>query len=487
MRRYIQSSIEVLERLAQEHWDDAVALAQLVQELAYRSTKRAGELKDRVEARRAELNDLNRNAKGSEPWPPRQKAEPPPWQGTLFPPPHGKPDEVVQTTSANPDNGGETRRGDRVARMRSAQEAKDTPAKWRPDLSRNIQPNWKPSDPTPVRFEKALRLLVQDMKRRRSGAQTVTLEHGQRIRVDGAEFAYRFQWAGDEQLFEGAAAEIIVEGETIPGRIVSVGPTELVVQSERDLGPVIRVCILRIDNTAMLVALADRMAGLAGGSSRQTFNRTDRNTGPFNQALADGVLTNSGPKEAPVVVAAEGLLTDLNDKQREATRAALSLPISYLWGPPGTGKTQTLSAIMRALFVAERRSLVCSNTNQAIDQVLAKLCKELAGDPGDASHVEALRDGWVVRVGAIARDGKLAAWADWVSLDGVAARKTSDLRERLSALEEQALAVERRALPARQILQTFRDLEQAEAAEAAADRSVRAAAAEASKSERSPR
>lgn len=72
-----------------------------------------------------------------------------------------------------------------------------------------------------MRYEKALHLLAQDIKHRRPGAQTVALEDRQRVRLDGAEHAYRFRWQGDEELFEGASVEIIVGGRATPGRIVS--------------------------------------------------------------------------------------------------------------------------------------------------------------------------------------------------------------------------------------------------------------------------
>jgi hypothetical protein len=488
MRPYSQFDIHTLEELAEKHWGDADVLSQLIAELAHHSKKRARELKARVEGRLAELS--RKTECGARPDGPAAAPKPRLCQGTLFAPEPQRPAVGPRAKRADPgdkeeEKDGQSRRPDRVARIRSPQAAKGTRSKWIPEPSKNIKPTWKQSDPAPVRFEKALRLLVQDMKRQHSGAQTITLENGQRIGLDGAEFAYRFRWQGDEELFEGAAVEIILGNRTTPGRIVSLGAAELVIDAERDLGPAIRTCILRVDNTAMLVALADRMAALAGTSSPTTAGRTVRGAGPFNHALADGVLTNSGPKEAPVVPAAEDLLAGLNDKQCAAARAALSLPISYLWGPPGTGKTKSLSAVMRALFAAERRSLVCSNTNQAVDQVLAQLCEELAGkDPSGACRVEALREGWVVRVGAIATDGPLAPWTDWVSLDGVAARKTKELKERLTALEERASAIEHRVLLARQTLQAFGDLEQATAAEATADQALRAAAADASTRQR---
>ena len=47
----------------------------------------------------------------------------------------------------------------------------------------------------------------------------------------------------------------------------------------------------------------------------------------------------------------------------EAVSAAIANDIFYLWGPPGTGKTFTLSKVSDLLFAARKKTLICSNTN----------------------------------------------------------------------------------------------------------------------------
>ena len=46
------------------------------------------------------------------------------------------------------------------AGMRPIEVAKDTPAKWLPELSEDQLATWRSDDPIPVRFERALRLLA---------------------------------------------------------------------------------------------------------------------------------------------------------------------------------------------------------------------------------------------------------------------------------------------------------------------------------------
>ncbi len=53
---------------------------------------------------------------------------------------------------------------------------------------------------------------------------------------------------------------------------------------------------------------------------------------------------------------------------------------SYLWGPPGTGKTTTLGAMLAALMVQypDKRVLLLSTTNTAVDQALIAVDNHLA-------------------------------------------------------------------------------------------------------------
>jgi hypothetical protein len=65
---------------------------------------------------------------------------------------------------------------------------------------------------------------------------------------------------------------------------------------------------------------------------------------------------------------------DLNLRQREAFRKALTVPeLLVVLGPPGTGKTTTITEIVRAAKSAGERVIVCSHSNRAVDNVLEAL------------------------------------------------------------------------------------------------------------------
>jgi hypothetical protein len=62
-------------------------------------------------------------------------------------------------------------------------------------------------------------------------------------------------------------------------------------------------------------------------------------------------------------------ISDLNPKQKEAVRSAFNQPLSVITGPPGTGKTQVVINILANAILHNKKVLVASKNNRAIDNV----------------------------------------------------------------------------------------------------------------------
>lgn len=70
------------------------------------------------------------------------------------------------------------------------------------------------------------------------------------------------------------------------------------------------------------------------------------------------------------------ILNELNPVQRSAVLKALTVnEYLLLRGLPGTGKTQTLTAIIRLHVMMGKSVLITSHTNSAVDNVLMRLMK----------------------------------------------------------------------------------------------------------------
>lgn len=76
-----------------------------------------------------------------------------------------------------------------------------------------------------------------------------------------------------------------------------------------------------------------------------------------------------------------------SDEQKEAIESALNSPVSYIWGAPGTGKTQyVLGYCVYHYIQAKQRIAIFAPTNNSIDQVMRgviRLLKQAGIEYGD--------------------------------------------------------------------------------------------------------
>jgi len=63
-----------------------------------------------------------------------------------------------------------------------------------------------------------------------------------------------------------------------------------------------------------------------------------------------------------------------------AVASALGRDTTFIWGPPGTGKTRTIGKIGEQLARQERSVLLVSHTNSAVDQAVLEIAHELGDD-----------------------------------------------------------------------------------------------------------
>lgn len=83
-----------------------------------------------------------------------------------------------------------------------------------------------------------------------------------------------------------------------------------------------------------------------------------------------------------------------DESQLEAFKAALDKDITFIWGPPGTGKSYTLSAIIMALHKMKgERTAVCCLSNVAVDQLVNKVVDNIKVYEPDIARGEFYRAG----------------------------------------------------------------------------------------------
>ncbi len=117
--------------------------------------------------------------------------------------------------------------------------------------------------------------------------------------------------------------------------------------------------------------------------------------------------------------------SELNASQQRAVQLCSDSNVAFVWGPPGTGKTKTISHIVIELLAQGHRILLTSTTNAAVDQALAIL----------ASHPTA-QD--YMRAGQIVRVGQTSAETFGASLAGVMRRRNAVLHRQLDRFRQRS-------------------------------------------------
>lgn len=82
----------------------------------------------------------------------------------------------------------------------------------------------------------------------------------------------------------------------------------------------------------------------------------------------------------------------LNHSQIKAVEASLNNPLSFIWGPPGTGKTTTIASVIEEHIDSGMRVLLVSHANNAVDEALFKTALNMKG-------TDFYKNGQLIRIG----------------------------------------------------------------------------------------
>lgn len=175
-------------------------------------------------------------------------------------------------------------------------------------------------------------------------------------------------------------ARLTVGNETYDAMVISLEGSEISISVNVDLGSPVRKALLNVEPYFLLEILQRRLEEAANGQIQA------------NSDLALKLFGRSSPKALAISRPAEpALLAELNQEQREAVTRSLGQEITFIWGPPGTGKTRTVGNLVRLLADRGERVLVTSHTNAAVDAAIKPVVQHLP--PQD------VEDGAVVRIG----------------------------------------------------------------------------------------
>ncbi len=266
-------------------------------------------------------------------------------------------------------------------------------------------------------LETALEAVDDEIEAVREQPSHDILFNGERQSYRGeGEYHYRFDTHNASiQYAEVIRAEL--EGKSLEVQPVNMDNGQITLCFPEDFGETINRVELEWENDFVLLKV------------REELTRTreeEETTRERIRALFDPHIEEHA---AIYEVEDEDVLDDemRNEAQREALRKALLNQTLYVWGPPGTGKTATLGFMAVNYLRQDKKVLLASNTNRAVDVGLLNVLQ--AGESLNMQEVTRQS----VRFGEPALDDK---WLLDRTFDNVLEQKEQKRKEKAARLDE---------------------------------------------------
>ncbi|MEU5425273.1 AAA domain-containing protein [Streptomyces olivoreticuli] len=243
--------------------------------------------------------------------------------------------------------------------------------------------------------------------------QKASLSAGRRISTADDRHEYLFDCRKWLDALDGKPALVRASrstGDWAPAEVSRMPDGKVRLVTVTDLGGAPAHVQIREDDAASWRALAERL---------ETVGQPKH---PVREESAGWMLGRGAPKLQNGGTAgrwvADWASLQLNSRQRQAVEQALASEVLFLWGPPGTGKTDVVAHIVEGSYRQDLSVLFLAPTKVAVDQALERICELLSEEGGFA-------DGLVQRAGEITVPSLRDKYGDQVDTERIAARLTA--------------------------------------------------------------
>lgn len=191
-----------------------------------------------------------------------------------------------------------------------------------------------------------------------TGGKKYRIVDGERLVSQNSTYVYSFDTDVELHFSDGTAIKLYLHDTIVPAYIVSCEEFAIVIQAMKFIGEKIESAEFTAEPWQILEALIDRIEEL----------ETKTDSIAYKLACKGQHLAN------PHCGIALGQDTVLKKTSMQ--------PITFVWGPPGTGKTTTLAKVALEYILQEKRVLMLSYSNVSVDGALLKVAGMADYAPG---------------------------------------------------------------------------------------------------------
>jgi ATP-dependent exoDNAse (exonuclease V) alpha subunit len=164
-------------------------------------------------------------------------------------------------------------------------------------------------------------------------------------------------------------------------------PIYLLELSAFDDSDVVTAILRQIGNPKCAIAAPEALAAMGASAAKKIPKGTDFDS-PVAEVLwqanklAAKVVRNDKEVEAIVAFAKTANKYELNASQLDAVRSCAKNQLTIVWGPPGTGKTDTLVAYLHSVIRHEKakKILIAGPNYRTVEELSERLVRNLETD-----------------------------------------------------------------------------------------------------------
>lgn len=249
---------------------------------------------------------------------------------------------------------------------------------------------------------------------RHEGSTQLRIKNGQLLNSVGDVYIYEFALEFFQNIEPYTRVEVRVRSENANGRVIAINDKSIQVELDKNIGATIPEARLIISSYYLLQLLYEKLKKVHDGELQFT-DLAEKlfKLKPASIASLDYQIPHSSVSELP------------NSSQESAIKLALGSEVSFIWGPPGTGKTQTIARLIEGFLSKNLSVLLIAHTNIATDGALLNVARHLESS-------DDYRDGKFLREGAIQKP-ELKAY-EMVVPEIVLEKKESPIKNEIEAL-----------------------------------------------------
>lgn len=259
---------------------------------------------------------------------------------------------------------------------------------------------------------------------RKSRGQRTFLSDGTCLSKSIGRYIYSFIADSELRFPDDTPVDLEYKGKKYSGILLSIEGFDIILELKKNIGERIVIATLYTTPWFLLEKLKERL--LEAGDLKGA-----------NKNLAEILLEDKKELDNFPQVNTQELLDKIqqrlqqtiryNEYQKAAVHKVLNRQVSFIWGPPGTGKTSTLGLAVAALVQSGESVLVVAQSNTAVDTAMKSLAEYLQGAP-------VYQNGMVLRYG-IATPGSLDKFPQ-LHVRGVTRQQNPSLMEEIETLEK---------------------------------------------------